>query len=112
MEFIQKHYAIIIGVLLMLFCFKSCQSCSRQRTLTFTETKYQTVVDSLTALTSTQADSISRMALTIEHQSSTIDELRATLTDLRKDKATLNEINKNNARSIKNLSQETTSQAK
>lgn len=43
----NKYKNIIVGILLVLLCFKSCQSCSRNKTIEFNDKKNIVLVDSL-----------------------------------------------------------------
>lgn len=46
-EFYNKYKNYIVIALFGLFCFKSCQSCFRSRTIRYNDMKYQKIVDSL-----------------------------------------------------------------
>lgn len=50
MKFIRKYSIVIICALVFLFACKSCQSCSRSRTLDFERTQTKHVVDSLNSI--------------------------------------------------------------
>lgn len=53
MNFIKKYCFTIICVLVILFAGKSCQSCSRGRTLDYERVQHEQVVDSLKHVTQT-----------------------------------------------------------
>lgn len=46
-EFYSKYVNYIVGILLSLFLFKSCQSCSLNRTIKYNDNKNSLLVDSL-----------------------------------------------------------------
>lgn len=46
-EFYNKYKNYIVVVLLAALCFKSCQSCMRNRTILYNDIKYHKIVDSL-----------------------------------------------------------------
>ena len=46
-KFIDKYYIWIIIVLSVLFLFKNCQSCSRNRALEFNDIIYESIMDSM-----------------------------------------------------------------
>ena len=46
-KFYKRYKDLIVAGLLLLLCMKSCQSCSRSRTIEFNTIKNEIVVDSL-----------------------------------------------------------------
>lgn len=49
MKWIKKYSPIIAGILMLLLVFKSCQSCSRSRTVEWNQQTYEIILDSIQA---------------------------------------------------------------
>jgi hypothetical protein len=57
-EFYKKYKNWFVVILFFLFGLKSCQSCSRQRSIEYNKIKYEHVIDSLQVLIESKNDTI------------------------------------------------------
>ena len=80
----QKYKDWFVVGLLLLFCFKSCQSCSKSRIIEFNDRKNVEVVDSLKRDISILNSSIDSMSTDIQLYLSKIQSLEGTI-DIYKD---------------------------
>lgn len=75
----QRYKDWFVICLLMLFCFKSCQSCSKSRIIEFNDRKNIEVVDSLKRDISILNSSIDSMSTDIQLHLSKIQSLERTI---------------------------------
>lgn len=109
MDFIRKHIYKIVIVLIVLFLFKSCQSCSRKRDLnelrvytdsvkTAMQDSNKELLDSIEYLNSVIAGkdaTISRYELWVDMLNGRVGDLKNQVGDLKADKTELRKDNKN-----------------
>lgn len=100
MDFIKKHIFKITIILIILFLFKSCQSCSRKRDCADIQVKYDSIQAKIIDDSLMYSDSIRGLKLHIQgmeadrkHDSSVIALLEGNIIDLKDDKKKLNSSN-------------------
>lgn len=83
----------VIG-LVMLFCFKSCQSCSRSRVIEFNNKNHTEMIDSLKQDISILNDSVDNMNANIQLHLSKIQSLERTIDIYKEENKGLKDDNK------------------
>lgn len=86
-KFYQKYINWIVIVLFCLYGLKSCQSCSRQRTIDYSKSKFEIIEDSLQS-------EISKLKDTIRYQKDTIKIYKFQLSIIGENNKMLKEANK------------------
>lgn len=67
MKWIKSHPWILVCALGFLLCCKSCQSCSRQRTIEYNQAQYEHQIDSIRADLSRANDSIKILNIELDN---------------------------------------------
>ena len=94
-EFLKKYWMwFVIGLLTLMFFFKSCQSMSRKQDMLFYKITNEQTIDSLNHVIATQKDSINILYNDNALLQSQLQQYGTEITSLKEDKQHLKEINK------------------
>ena len=103
-EFIKKHHIAIISVLLGLLLIRGCQVKNKSSRIEKNKAEYENTIDSLVQVIKTRNATITENESDIRNLKATIDLYKMEIKDLKDDKYALRKVNSDNAKAIKNLS--------
>lgn len=106
LEFIKKWHLTIIGILIVLFLVRGCQLSNKTNKIAKNKALFECIEDSLKSVILEREDTIKMLNTQIVNLQSKLSIYKEQVNELRADKNALRKVNIDNAKTIKNMTNE------
>lgn len=106
LEFIKKWHLTIIGILIVLFLVRGCQLSNKTNKIAKNKASFECIEDSLKSVILEREDTIKMLNTQIVNLQSKLSIYKEQVNELRADKNALRKVNIDNAKTIKNMTNE------
>lgn len=106
LEFIKKWHLTIIGILIVLFLVRGCQLSNKTNKIAKNKASFEYIEDSLKNVILEREDTIKILNTQIVNLQSKLSIYKEQVNELRADKNALRRVNMDNAKTIKNMTNE------